>query len=396
MQEKTKIAFVHNSITQNTQKIMSGITDYVKANTNWQLIVWPDSSIESVAFLSRRNCKGAFVSVQTSTKAQQILDIGIPVVAFSTLQTMHSLPYISADSEKVAQTAYDYFVRRRFTNFAFFGLTEARWSLERMNHFARCAAADGRTLHVYNGCQIPLANDLVPFNQLWIGMTLNHGQQGLVDWLKQLPKPVAILVSCDILACYLINTAREAGLAIPEDIAILGVDNDEAVCTICDPPLSSISFNLSKAGYDAAALLDAIISGRDTLRGQCIRMQPAEVKSRGSTDIFAVDDPDMVEALKFIYDNRSQAMQVDDIARHLCISKRSLQMKFRKTLGRSIHDEIIHAHYDVARTLLIDTDLPLDVIAARAGFNSTTNMRRAFKELTGQLPHLWRNIHRKT
>lgn len=125
-------------------------------------------------------------------------------------------------------------------------------------------------------------------------------------------------------------------------------------------------------------------------------MQPAEVKSRGSTDIFAVDDPDMVEALKYIYDNRSQAMQVDDIARHLCISKRSLQMKFRKTLGRSIHDEIIHAHYDIARTLLIDTDLPLDVIAARAGFNSTTNMRRAFKELTGQLPHLWRNIHRKT
>lgn len=394
MKEKTKIAFVHNSITQNTQKIMSGITDYVKAKTNWQLIVWPDSSLESLAFLKRRNCKGAFVSVQTSTKAQQILDIGMPVVAFSTLQAMHSLPYISSDSEKVAQTAYEYFVRRRFTNFAFFGLTEARWSLERMNHFARCAAADERKLYIYEGGLIPLANDLVPFNQLWIGMTLNHGQQGLVDWLKQLPKPVAILVSCDILACYLINTAREAGLAIPEDIAILGVDNDEAVCTICDPPLSSISFNLNKAGYDAAALLDAIISGRDILSGQCIRMQPAEVKSRGSTDIFAVEDPDMVQALKFIHDNRTLAMQVDDIARHLCISKRSLQMKFRKTLGRSIHDEIVHAHYDIARALLIDTDLPLDTIAARAGFNSTTNMRRAFKELTGQLPHLWRDAHR--
>lgn len=151
MKEKTKIAFVHNSITQNTQKIMSGITDYVKANTNWQLIVWPDSSLESLAFLKRRNCKGAFVSVQTSTKAQQILDLGMPVVAFSTLQTMHSLPYISADSEKVAQTAYDYFVRRRFTNFAFFGLTEARWSLERKNHFARCVAADRRNLYIYEG-----------------------------------------------------------------------------------------------------------------------------------------------------------------------------------------------------------------------------------------------------
>lgn len=394
MKEKIKIAFVHNSITQNTQRIMAGITDYVRDKTNWHLIVWPDSSLESLAFLKKQDCRGAFVSVQTSSKAQQILEIGMPVVAFSTLQTMHSLPYISADSQKVAATAYDYFVNRQFTHFAFFGLTEARWSQERMTHFARCVAADGHRLHVFEGGRISTANDLVPINQLWIGMTLNQGQQELLDWLRQLPKPVAILVSCDILACYLINTAREAGMSIPEDIAILGVDNDEAVCTICDPPLSSISFNLKKAGYDAAELLDAILAGRESLSGQCIRMQPAEVKSRGSTDIFAVEDPDMVKALKYIHHNRGQALQVDDIASYLCISKRSLQMKFKKVLGHSIHEEIIHAHFETARSLLLDTNLPLDTIAIQSGFHSTTNLRRAFKDLTGQLPHTWRDAHR--
>jgi LacI family transcriptional regulator len=394
MKEKIKIAFAHNNITPNTQGIMAGITEYMRNKGDWQLIVWPDNSLESLEFLKHRGCRGAFVSVQTSTKAQQLLEIGIPVIAVSALQNMLILPYISADSELVAKMAFDYFAKKNFSHFGFFGLTEARWSQERMEHFSRYTAQAGKEISVYQGEQISITNEQTPFSKLWIDATLNKGQQELYDWLKTLPKPIAVLASCDILACHLSNVVRETGLLVPDEVAILGVNDDQALCNLCDPPLSSIAFNLKKAGFDAAQLMDDLVFGRQTLEGQWIRIQPAYVKSRGSTDIFAIDDPDVIAALTYIRNNSQKALQVDDVARHVCISKRSLQMKFQKALGRSVHEQIIHAHFDIAKSLLIDTNLSIDEVAVRSGFHYTTNMRRIFMELTGMLPHTYRHTHR--
>lgn len=391
--EKIKIAFAHNNITPNTQGIMAGITEYMRNKGDWQFIVWPDTSLESLEFLKKRGCRGAFVSIQTSTKAQQLLEIGMPIIAVSTLQNMLNLPYISADSDQVSKMAFDYLSKRSFRNFGFFGLTDARWSQERMNCFSRLVSQSGRQLHVFHGDHLSVINELIPFSRLWIDTILHKGQQRLIDWLRELPKPIAILASCDILACHLSNVANEAELNIPDDVAILGINNDQALCNLCDPPLSSITFNFKKAGTEAARLMDKIISGKEPLQGQWISIQPLYVKSRGSTDSYAVDDLDVVKALKYIRANSPEPLQVDDVARHVCISKRSLQMKFQKCLGHSVHEEIIHAHFDVAKTLLVDTDMPIDKIAVRSGFHYTTNMRRAFKELTGMLPHRYRAAH---
>ena len=395
MKEKIKVAFAHHNISHNTQGIMAGITDYMRNKGDWQLIVWPDSSLKSLEFLKHRGCKGAFVSVQTSTKAQQLLEIGIPVIAVTALQDMLNLPFVSADSELVAKMAFDYFTKRNFKNFGFFGLTEALWSRERLKHFSHQVAQAGGQVHLYEGEQLSITSE-IPFTKLWTDMVLNKEQQKLISWLRQLPKPIAILASCDILACHLSNVAREAGLVIPDETAILGVNDDQAICNLCDPPLSSIAFNLKKAGYDAAQLMDNLISGKETLQGQRIQIQPAYVKSRGSTDIFAIDDPDVIAALTYIRKNSQTPLQVDDVAHIVCVSKRSLQMKFQKTLGHSVHEEIIHAHFEIAKALLIDTNLPIDEIAVRSGFHYTTNLRRVFKELTGMLPHNYRQAHRLT
>lgn len=392
--EKIKIAFAHSNITHNTQGIMAGITEYMRSRGDWQLIVWPDTSLESLEFLKKRGCKGAFVSVQTTTKAQQLVQLGIPIIAVSTLQNMHNLPFISADSEQLSRLAYEYLAKKNFRNFAFFGLTEARWSQDRMNFFSGCVSRAGYKLHVYEGEQVSITNEMIPFARLWVDSTLNKGQHQLIAWLKELPKPVAVLCSCDILACHLSSVAAEADLKIPDEVAILGVNNDHALCNLCDPPLSSITFNFMKAGSDAARLMDRIISGKEPLQGQWISIQPLYVKSRGSTDNYAVDDSDVIKAMKYIRSNCAEPLQVDDIARYVCVSKRSLQMKFQKTLGRSVHEEIVHAHFEVAKTLLLDTDLPIDKIAVRSGFHYTTNLRRAFREMTGMLPNKYRLTHR--
>jgi LacI family transcriptional regulator len=393
MKEKIKIAFAHNNITHNTEGLMAGISEYIRDKGNRQLIIWPDCSQKSLVFLKERGCKGAFVSIQTTIKAEELLRIGIPVIGVATIQNMLNLPFISANSKEVAQMACEYLLEKKFGNFAFFGLTQARWSAERLDHFSRYLAKKDYNVHVFKEKQVLLRNDLTPFTRLWINTALNTGQQKLIEWLKQLPKPVAILASCDIFACYLLNVAKESGFNIPDEIAILGVNNDNAICNICDPPLSSIAFNFKKAGYDAAKLLDKMIAGNETMQGQCVEIQPTHVETRGSTDIYAIDDSAIVEAMKYIRQNGHTPLQVDTIADHVCMSKRLLQMRFHDLIGKSVHDEIIQAHFEIAKTMLIETNLPIDEIAVHSGFHYTSNMRRAFIKITGMLPQKYRQIY---
>jgi LacI family transcriptional regulator len=392
MKEKIKIAFAHNNISHNTEGLMNGISEYIRDKGDWQLIVWPDSSQKSLEFLKKRGCKGAFVSAQTAAKAKELLQIDMPVIAVATMQNMLNLPFISANSREVAYMAAEYLLKKKFINFAFFGLTQAKWSCDRLKHFSDYLAKEGYKVNSFKEKQVSITNDLIPFTKLWINTTLGTGQENLIEWLKQLPKPAAIFGSCDIFACHLINVAQEAHINIPDEVAILGVNNDEAICNICDPPLSSIAFNFKKAGYNAAKLLDKLISGRETMRGQCIEIRPTHVESRGSTDVFAISDPDIVQAMRYIKQNSNKPLQVNEIANHVCISKRSLQLKFHKTVGRSIHDEIIQAHFDVAKILLVETNLPIDEVAVRSGFHYTSNMRRAFKKIAGMLPQKYRQI----
>jgi LacI family transcriptional regulator len=140
-------------------------------------------------------------------------------------------------------------------------------------------------------------------------------------------------------------------------------------------------------------MLDKMISGHETMRGQCIEIQPTHVETRGSTDIYAIDDPAIVDAMKYIRQNGHTPLQVDAIANHVCMSKRLLQLKFHGLIGKSVHDEIIQAHFEIAKAMLIETNLPIDEIAARSGFHYTSNMRRAFIKITGMLPQKYRQQH---
>jgi LacI family transcriptional regulator len=394
MREKIKVAFVNDNFNPNSQGILAGITEYNRDKADWQLIVWPDVTPQSLSFLRKRGCRGAFVRAQTSAMMREFLQAGIPLIILAAMQHTFDLPFIRCDSEQLARTAGDYFIRKRYRNFASFGLDQAQWSRERMEQFSSYLGHLGYRVHSFRHDELPPPNTLTSFTRLWTSATLGTGQHKTTEWLKRLPKPVAIFAACDMLGCHLSNVVTEAGLVIPDEVAILGVDNDQAVCNICDPPLSSIAVNYSKAGYEAARLLDAIMAGRQRMRGQQIKITPTHVETRGSTDILAIDDPEIVQALKYIRLRSSQPMQVEEIASHVCISKRSLQLKFQKELGRSIHKEIVQAHFEVARNMLLETNLPVDEIAVRSGFHYTSNMRRAFKQLTGVLPHKYRQLHR--
>lgn len=391
MKDQVKIAFVHAEHGHNDKGISSGITDYVRSKGHCQLIAWPDPSYDSLSFLKQQGCQGAIVNIQTTEKAERLREVGIPIIAYSTIQDMGDLPFISTDSRQVAKIAFDYLIGKQFTNFAFFGLTEARWAQERLQYFSEFVSQAGYTLDVFKTKPTHVTN-LTSFVQLWIDATLKESGNELIDWLKQLPKPVAILASCDLLGCHLSIFIKEAGLSTPDDAAVLGIDNNESVCNICTVPLSSIALNLNKAGYDAAELLDNIITGKVKAKGQRIIIQPMHVVERASTDIFAVSDEDVIRALKYIHSHCHEPLQVGEIADHVCVSKRSLQWKFQHFLNKSIHEVIILAHFRKARALMNETDLPIEQIALDSGFGSSAKMRRAFLDHAGLLPHKYRQI----
>ena len=393
MKEPIKIAFVHAEHGHNDKGISSGITEYVRSKPDWQLIAWPDPSLESLSFLKQQGCRGAIVNIQLAAKAKQFMQVGIPLIAYSTLQDMGNLPYISTDSNQVAQMAFSYFSSKQFRNFAFFGLTQARWTGERLDCFSEIISKTGYKLHVFKSKPSHITNNVTSFIQLWIDSAMSQSRQELIEWLKQLPKPIAILASCDILGCHLSIFVKEAGLSIPDDVAILGIDNNESICNVCSVPLSSISLNLNKAGYDAAHLLDDIISGREKLAGQQIKIEPIHVIERASTDIFAIQDEVVIMALQHIQSHCDEPLQVGEIADRVCISKRLLQWKFKHFLKRSVHEVVVQAHFQKARSLLLETDLSIEKIAIDSGFGTSAKMRKAFLDTTGQLPNKYRQIH---
>jgi len=173
-----------------------------------------------------------------------------------------------------------------------------------------------------------------------------------------------------------------AGLHVPDDIAVVGVDDDRLLCDLSNPPLSSIGFNAEKGGFLAAGLLARLMAGRVS-RPQRILVDPIGVTTRSSSDVIAVADRHVAQALRFIRDNGRRAIRVGDVVSHSGIGRRALEIRFQKALNRSIRDQIQRTHLERVNRLLAETDLPLEKVAELSGFNSLSYLSNVFRRETG-------------
>jgi LacI family transcriptional regulator len=180
-------------------------------------------------------------------------------------------------------------------------------------------------------------------------------------------------------------------LAVPDQVAVVGVDNDEFLCSLSDPPLSSIAPDTHRTGYEAAALLDRLMTGREKQRGQAIFIEPLGVISRRSTDVFALGDADVSAAVRFIREHAWEGISVKDLLREVPLSRRVLEDRFRKLLGRTPHDEIARVRFERVRQLLREARLPLAEIARRSGFRNAEYLATAFRREFGMSPKSYRN-----
>ena len=214
-------------------------------------------------------------------------------------------------------------------------------------------------------------------------------RQTLGKWIAGLPKPVGIMGYNDIVARQIADTCRLAGEAVPDRVAIVGVDNEELMCMLADPPLSSVDPSAQRVGFEAASLLEKLMRGQQPPREPII-VPAGKVVVRQSSDVLAIDDDDVVDAVRFIRDNCAKPITIGDVLRHVPVPRRSLDRRFRRKLGRSMHDELQRARIGRAGDMLVGSTLPIPQIATQCGYSSREYFSAAFMRATGEAPAAYR------
>ena len=268
--------------------------------------------------------------------------------------------------------AIEHFIERGFHHFAFCDLTDG--SYFRRRRFEEQLAARRLTGHVFH-VNYAERDD-------WV---FGRDRIRLEKWLEKLPKPIGILAHNDIRGRHLVDACRRMGIAIPDDVAVLGVDNELPHCEMSNPPLSSIVTDAERIGYEAGSLLDQLMNGRDPTPKRLL-IPPLGIVVRQSTDVTATADQHVARAVRYIREHVGEEIDVRDILRHVGISRTALDKRFLKALGHTPHEEIRRIRLKRARELLAESDLKLEIIAERCGFRHGEYLGAVFRSEFGQTP----------
>lgn len=361
-----------------SRMMLQGILKYVRVYGPWSLhtAVGGTSDLK-VPDLRRWKGTGIIGRVTTDAIARDIIASRLPAVLFNPgdtyLAPSHPLSKCSrteSDSTAIGRLAAEYYLGKDFAHFAFVGEPAGiNWSLTRQDAFAARLAKAGKSCNLY-----PL-----PPKRL---TAWDAERPRLCDWLKSLPKPVALFAANDARARQVLDACLVADIAVPYEAAVLGANNDLLICETCIPPLSSIALDAEKAGYEAARILDELMRRPATPR-QVFAYGPTGVVSRASTETIQVADRLVIRALDFIRINGGLTIRVSDVAAHLDRSSRWLELRFRETLGHSVHDAIQRARMATVCAMLKETDLPLNAISKRCGFAHPNHLCTLFRNEFG-------------
>jgi len=371
-----QVALLFETNEQAHRDILRGVLRYERINGPWSLHVTEGRTGEQrLLAMKKWGGTGIIGVIQNRAYADAVLAAHAPAVLIDPvdesalpqgLLARHSV--LASDLHAIGELAADYFLERKFTNFAFVGEIHAiNWSRERGAAFAERIKQAGFTCHAYG----PLT---AREKQDW---GVERGK--LCDWLMGLPKPVAVFAAMDVRGRQVLDACLTAGLDVPHDVAVLAVDNDELICDSTLPPLSSIALDTERMGYEAARLLDQAMRLRRKSWRVTRTFPPLAVVTRRSTEAVHIDDPLVARSLEFIWLNAQNPIGVPDIVEQAGVSRRLLELRFRKALGGTIQAELQRTRLKRVRTLLAETNLSVTAIAGSCGFTSKSYLGKVFR-----------------
>ncbi|TDE14398.1 DNA-binding transcriptional regulator [Jiangella asiatica] len=375
MSETRHVALLVETSNAYARGLLVGVKKYVEEHPHWSMYLAEHSRHETdFSWLEGWHGDGVLARIENEETARFIRRLGLPTVDLSAARLAPELPGVETDDGTIALWAVEHFAERGLRNFAFCGDERFGWSVKRSEWFAEEVRGRGSTPH--------------EFRMKPSGMRAAD-RELLAAWLTALPKPVGVLACYDIAGQEVLEACKIADLAVPDSVAVIGVDNDELIGSLTTPPLSSIEPNTTRTGYLAAKLLDLMMEGHTLAPGLRL-IEPTRIVARQSSDILAVDDPLVAAALRFIRDRSDQNLAVGAVLRHVGLSRRALDLRFARMLGRTVHGEIVRVRMGHVAELLSSTDWTLQQIAERLDFSHSEYMSVVFKKYTGMSPGQYR------
>ena len=379
MARRRSVALLIETSNAYARGLLDGVIRYVREHEAWSIFLpEQERAARPPDWLSRWTGDGIIARIETDEIARAVRRTKLPVVDVSAARHVPDIPWVETNDEAIARLAAEHLLERGFRHLGFCGDSKYNWSRWREQHFSRIVAEAGYECHVHNPKLRKSGRE-----------TWNREQRSLADWLNNLPKPIGIMACYDIKAQQLLDVCRELNLAVPEQVAVIGVDNDRLLCSLSDPPLSSVIPNTQRTGYEAASLLDRMMAGKQVPASAHL-IEPLGIETRQSTEILAIDDPHVANAVRFIREWAYTPIKVSDVLRRVPLSRRVLESRFRNILGRTPHEEITRLRIERVKQLLLETDLTLATIARRSGFQHVEYLSVAFKRRVGLSPSRFR------
>ncbi len=354
--------------------VLRGVMRYANLRTDWEFVMPPMYSLASRKLDQQAN-DGVIAMVHAARTLDRFRQARIPLVNTAHTMTTRELrqvrvPTVLPDDAAVGRMAFEYFWERHFRSLGFCGHPTAAWSRMRRDSFA---AECKRTGVFFSEAA---AVDEVPH-----------------QWITSLPRPCAILAANDRYAWHAIDVCRANGISVPEEIAVLGIDNDVLLTEMVRPTLSSIDLGAERIGFEAARMLDKLMKG-EPVSTEPVELAPNGVITRHSTDVLSIEDDVVAEAARFIREHASEQIGVDDVLREVAMSRRNLERRFQRVMRRSLLSEIRRVHLDRAGKLLRETNLDIPAVAEQSGFASHVRFSTVFREHLGTTPTVYRRQYR--
>ncbi len=383
MSRRREVALVIDPTKPYDRRIVRGVAAYVQSEAqDWSLYVEEDP-IARLPDLNAWAGDGILANFDNRRVARAVSKLGIPVVGFGGgygyYKQNTDIPYVRTDNKAIAELAASHLIDLGLRNFAFCSEPPSRsngWAQERQKAFQEFLTNAGYPCEVYTGQHTAASH----WKQL---------QKELQKWLATLPNPVGLMACNDGRARHVLQACRARELRVPEDIAIVGVDNDDIMCELSRPPLTSIEQGTRRIGYEAAAILNSLMSGKQPQQRTAV--PPEGLVERQSTDILAMSDDDVAAALKFIRKHACDPIQVKDVLKVANMSRSTIEARFREILGRTVHAEIRRVQLECAKRLLKTSNMPIKEIVQEVGASSVQYFTAMIRQATGQTPGQIRN-----
>jgi LacI family transcriptional regulator len=380
MRKRRSVALLVETSNAYARRLLDGIVAYQREHELWSIYVGEQQrGARPPVWLKNWSGDGIIARIETEAIAAAVRRAGVPVVDVSAARAVPNIPWVETDDREIARLAARHLLDRGFRALGFCGEPIFNWSKWRQDHFVAAAKEALCECYVYEG------KAYVEKGYSW-----TRERNRMNAWVRQLPKPIGVMVCYDIKGQQLLDVCRDLDVAVPEQVAVIGVDNDQRLCGLCTPPLSSVIPDTLRTGYAAAQLLDRMMLG-ETVAVDGILIPPLGIAQRQSSDVFAIDDEDVVTALRFIREHACDGITVANVLRMAPLSRRTMEHRFAKLVGRTPHAEIVRIRMERASQLLRETKLSLAEIASRAGFTDANYLSVAFKKYTGVSPRRYRS-----